>query len=275
MKGLVEFLKTTLIGGLLIVVPMYLSVLLLAKALGGLVALLAPIVALLPQGARQFGQILAMALVVLLCFVLGLIARTGLGRRVIAAFERRVLERMPGAKVIARYSPLPPRDEARLARLQRELIERFEANGTPQYIPVVDSALLSFAVPDLSAEDRAVWDAAVEYYDRNLADRDLLTGMGMARIKMALASEDLASDAIGPALRAVLERVAPIYRQRFWSAHDRSNREWIQATADRLRTIEKEIVSAQARMYGRPWFDAPVRVDIVWIGLFAVIYLVP
>jgi hypothetical protein len=118
----------------------------------------------------------------------------------------------------------------------------------------------------LSAEDRAVWDAAVEYYDRNLADRDLLTGRGMERIKTALAAEDLASDAIGSELRAVLERVAPIYRQRFWSAHDRSNREWIQATADRLRSIEKEIVSAQARMYGRPWFDAPVRVDIVWIG---------
>jgi len=118
----------------------------------------------------------------------------------------------------------------------------------------------------LSSDERAVWDAAVEYYDHNLADRDLLTGMGMERIKTALAAEDLAAPAIGPELRAVLERVAPIYRQRFWTAHDRSNREWIEATVGRLRTIENEIVSAQARMYGRPWFDAPVRVDIVWIG---------
>jgi len=118
----------------------------------------------------------------------------------------------------------------------------------------------------LSADERAAWDAAVDYYDRNLADRDLLTGMGMERIKTALAAEDLASDAVGPALRAVLERVAPIYRQRYWTAHDRSNREWIQSTVDRLRTIEKEIVSAQSRMYGRDWFTAPVRVDIVWMG---------
>jgi hypothetical protein len=118
----------------------------------------------------------------------------------------------------------------------------------------------------LAAEDRAAWDAAVDYYDRNLANRDLLTGRGMERIKAALATEDLGSDAIGPELRAVLERVAPIYRQRFWSAHDRSNREWIQATVERLRTIEKEIVSEQARLYGRPWFDTPVRVDVVWIG---------
>ena len=118
----------------------------------------------------------------------------------------------------------------------------------------------------LSADERATWDAAVDYYDRNLADRDLLSGKGMESIKTALAAEDLASSAIGPELRAVLERVVPIYRQRFWAAHDRSNREWIQATVDRLRMIEKEIVSAQARMYGREWFNAPVRVDIVWMG---------
>src|SRR5262245_33343559 len=118
----------------------------------------------------------------------------------------------------------------------------------------------------LSSDERAAWDTAVGYYDRNLADRDLLSGKGMEDIKTALAAEDLASAAIGPELRAVLERAAPIYRRRFWTAHDRSNREWIAATVDRLRTIEKEIVGAQERMYGRAWFAAPVRVDIVSIG---------
>src|SRR5262245_2402685 len=96
MKALVEFLKTTLIGGLLIVAPAYLTALLLAKALGGMVALLRPIVGLLPERVHHFGQILAIVLVILVCFLLGLIARTGLGRRAIEAFERRVLERLPG-----------------------------------------------------------------------------------------------------------------------------------------------------------------------------------
>ncbi len=96
MKALSEFLKTTLIGGLLIVVPIYFTLLLLGKALKGIVALLAPIVALLPERVHHFEQILAIVLVVLVCFVLGLIARTGLGRRAIEVFERRVLERMPG-----------------------------------------------------------------------------------------------------------------------------------------------------------------------------------
>lgn len=96
MRALGEFVKTTMIGGLLIVVPSYLTVLLLAKALGGMVALLGPIVALLPAGIHRFAQVVAVVLVVLVCFVLGLVTRTGLGRRAIGAFERRVLERMPG-----------------------------------------------------------------------------------------------------------------------------------------------------------------------------------
>jgi uncharacterized membrane protein len=95
-KGLTEFLKTTLIGGLLVVVPTYLTVLLLAKAIGGLMALLGPIVALLPEGLHHFRRIVAIGLVVLICFILGLIARTRLGRRAIELFERRVLERLPG-----------------------------------------------------------------------------------------------------------------------------------------------------------------------------------
>ena len=120
--------------------------------------------------------------------------------------------------------------------------------------------------PTLSADERAAWDAAVEYYDRDLADRDLLGGMGMPQIKMALGAENLAANAIVAEHRAVLERIAPVYRQHFWPAHDRANREWIAATVERLRTIERDIVSAQERMYGRPWFNAPVRVDVVAIG---------
>lgn len=118
----------------------------------------------------------------------------------------------------------------------------------------------------LSPEERSIWDSAVDYYDRHVADRDLLSGSGMTPLRVALSDEDLASDAVGPELRMVLERAAPIYRRHFWPAHDAANRLWIRETAERLRTIEREIVVAHERLYGRPWFDAPVRVDIVWMG---------
>src|SRR5688572_5405682 len=70
----------------------------------------------------------------------------------------------------------------------------------------------------LAAEERDTWESAVEYYDRNLADRDLLVDFSMMRIKRALAMEDLGSDAISPDLRTVLERAAAIYRRHYWPA---------------------------------------------------------
>jgi len=43
LKGLAEFTKTTLIVGVLVVLPIYVSILLLVKGVAALVALIAPI----------------------------------------------------------------------------------------------------------------------------------------------------------------------------------------------------------------------------------------
>ena len=118
----------------------------------------------------------------------------------------------------------------------------------------------------LTDDERAAWDAAVRYYKREVADRDLRTGKGMTSIKLSLAADTLSEPAIAPELRAVLERVAPVYRRHFWPAHDRANRDWIRAQSDRLRTIERDLVTSHERLYGRPWFVSPVRVDVVWVG---------
>jgi hypothetical protein len=104
----------------------------------------------------------------------------------------------------------------------------------------------------LSEEERAAWDAAVAFYDRELADRDLRAGAGMTAIKQALAEDDLSAAAIGPELRAVLERAAPVYRRHFWPAHDRANRDWIRATHDLLRTIERDVIASHQHLYARP-----------------------
>jgi uncharacterized membrane protein len=95
MKALAEFSKTTLIGGILIVLPIYVCLLLLAKAAKGLLALLSPITASIPASVA-FREILAVLVLAAVCFVAGAIARTGPGLRAKKAFERAVLERLPG-----------------------------------------------------------------------------------------------------------------------------------------------------------------------------------
>jgi hypothetical protein len=51
-------------------------VLLLAKAVNGLMALLAPVTAQIPAGV-QFRQIIAILVLIAICFVVGLVVRTG------------------------------------------------------------------------------------------------------------------------------------------------------------------------------------------------------
>jgi uncharacterized membrane protein len=99
MKGLAEFTKTTLIGGLLVVLPIYLSILLLAKTLSGILALLSPVTAAVPASG-QFRQVIAILIVFAVCFVAGLVVRTGPGRRAKNALERSVLEKIPGYALV-------------------------------------------------------------------------------------------------------------------------------------------------------------------------------
>jgi uncharacterized membrane protein len=95
MKALAEFTKTTLIGGVLIILPVYVSLLLLAKAVKGLLALVKPITAGIPA-SLEFRQVLAVLVLGAVCFIAGLIIRTGPGLRAKNAFEKAVFERLPG-----------------------------------------------------------------------------------------------------------------------------------------------------------------------------------
>jgi uncharacterized membrane protein len=99
MKGLAELTKTTLIGGVLIVLPIYLTILMVAKTLSAIFALLAPVTATIPAGA-QFRQLIAILIVLAVCFIAGAVVRTGAGLRAKNAFERSVLEKIPGYELV-------------------------------------------------------------------------------------------------------------------------------------------------------------------------------
>ena len=99
MKTLVKFLKVTLVGGLLIVLPLWVSVLLLLKAINGALKLLLPIAKLLPQTIVH-EKVVALGLLLLICFVVGLITRTRSGQRVGHWISENILNRIPGFALI-------------------------------------------------------------------------------------------------------------------------------------------------------------------------------
>ena len=99
MRRVGEMLRTTLLGGVLVVVPIYFTALLLAKALGGLAGLLRPIAAGLPSGLPA-PEIMALLVVLALCFVAGAAVQTGWGRWAKEAIDRRLFDRIPGYSLI-------------------------------------------------------------------------------------------------------------------------------------------------------------------------------
>ena len=95
MKTLARFLKVTLVGGLLVVLPLWVSLLLLLKAIKGAVAMLLPIAKLLPQSVVH-EKIVALGLLLVICFVVGLIIRTRPGQRLGHWILEHILDRIPG-----------------------------------------------------------------------------------------------------------------------------------------------------------------------------------
>jgi uncharacterized membrane protein len=99
MKTLADFTRTTLVGGVLVLLPIYLAVLLLLKAFSGVMSLIAPVTAQVPAAA-EFRQVFAILIVLAACFVAGLVVRTGPGGRGVQELQRRILEKIPGYKLL-------------------------------------------------------------------------------------------------------------------------------------------------------------------------------
>lgn len=99
MKKALFFVLNALVGGLLIVVPIYLAVLLLLKAMKSVVGLVRPMALLLPDWLPA-EKALSLLLVLLVCFVIGVAVRTRAGRAVRERIERAFFERIPGYALI-------------------------------------------------------------------------------------------------------------------------------------------------------------------------------
>jgi uncharacterized membrane protein len=95
MKKLCGFVGSAVFGGVLIVVPIYLAVLLLLKAMQSVVALVQPLAMLLPEWFPA-EHVLSLLLVLFVCFLIGAAVRTPAGRAIRERIEKSLFERLPG-----------------------------------------------------------------------------------------------------------------------------------------------------------------------------------
>ena len=95
MKKTLVFVAKAVLGGLIIIVPIYLAVLVLLKGMKSVGQLVRPFSLLLPEWFPA-EQALSLLLVLMICFIIGVAIRTRAGLAVRERIERGFFERIPG-----------------------------------------------------------------------------------------------------------------------------------------------------------------------------------
>src|SRR4051812_36814696 len=99
MKPPRHFLVNALISGLITVIPVYLAVLLLLKAMASVLGLVRPFAKLLPDWLPA-ANILALLLLLIICFVVGVAVHSTAGRVAKERLEKSLFSRLPGYALI-------------------------------------------------------------------------------------------------------------------------------------------------------------------------------
>jgi uncharacterized membrane protein len=98
MKSISKFLVNVLVTGVLIIAPVYLALLLLLKALQSLAGLVRPVAILFPERFPAENA-LAILLLLVVCFLVGVAVRTSLGRAARELIERSLFQKIPGYEI--------------------------------------------------------------------------------------------------------------------------------------------------------------------------------
>lgn len=99
MKRLKRFFKTTLLGGLVVILPVVLTYFFLAWLYNFVTRLIEPLTRLLMEGPKihkYIADVLVIVIIVLVCFLIGLIVKTRFGCFIHQVVEKRILKVAPG-----------------------------------------------------------------------------------------------------------------------------------------------------------------------------------
>ena len=177
MKQLMEFLKTTAMGGLFVLLPILLLYLLLAETLDMIVALATPIADLFPEGTFgkvEFPVLVGLILILGVSFVIGLGLRAKIARRSGRWIERTVLDRLPA------YSALKSlttgfAEAGKAGAFKAALL--VSADGEREFIYVIEdhgedhlTVLIPWAPTAFAGSVKIVDRKRVELLDANLGD---------------------------------------------------------------------------------------------------------
>jgi len=149
MKGFFEFFKTTIVGGILFLVPLIVLLAILGRAHAIISKFVTPLADRIPiESVLGFEtpKLLAIATIVLFCFLAGLFAKTDRARKAVDWVEATILSKVPGYSFIKSMSESmigiekEHGQEIVLARIEDAwqiafLIERLEHGHVAVFVP--------------------------------------------------------------------------------------------------------------------------------------------
>ena len=103
MNRLKEFVKSTVVGGLLVILPLAISFFTLTWVFGLVQEAISPLKTIVMQKSPLQGvvaDILAVALLIVVCFSVGVLVRTRLGKWLYSVLESNVFLKVPGYSLI-------------------------------------------------------------------------------------------------------------------------------------------------------------------------------
>ena len=151
MKKLGQAILSALIAGMLVLAPIYLSLLLLLKAMSSLAGLVRPLAHLLPEGVPA-SNILELLLVLLICFIIGEAVQNRTGRALLERLETSLFSKIPGYGVVRSLTRQvagqsegvawqPALAEIEDALVPAFIIEELEDGRLTVFVPSVPTAL--------------------------------------------------------------------------------------------------------------------------------------
>ena len=177
MGRLMEFFKTTAMGGLFVLLPVLLLYLLIAEALDLIVALATPIAHLFPKGTFDrvdYHVLLGLILILAVSFLIGLALRSLTGRRIRDWIEQKALGRLPAYNALksltTAFAEAKEKDKFRPAIWrsgagQKEIVYVIEDHGDGELTVLVPWSPMAFA-----GSIKIVEEDQVELMDANLGD---------------------------------------------------------------------------------------------------------
>ena len=136
MKFIRDFISTAFVGGALVVLPIYLALLLVLKGMQAVVGLVRPVARVLPEWMPA-ESLLALLLLLAICFAVGLAVRTSAGRAVRERIEIAFFSKIPGYATIR-------------GLMQRMAGEAGESEWKPALVEIEDALVPGFIIEELA-----------------------------------------------------------------------------------------------------------------------------